>query len=66
MVANKFILQVVPEPQDLVTISQCKCTAGDINRMEKIVEGILANPAEAEKLLCRQSKQWKEKPYVKP
>ena len=35
-------------------------------RMEKIVEGILANPAEAEKLLCRQSKQWKEKPYVKP
>ncbi|XP_046440621.1 cyclin G-like [Daphnia pulex] len=35
-------LQVVPEPQDLVTISQCKCTAGDINRMEKIVEAKLA------------------------
>lgn len=28
----------VPEPQDLVMISQCKCTAGDISRMEKIVE----------------------------
>ncbi|EFX71038.1 hypothetical protein DAPPUDRAFT_256312 [Daphnia pulex] len=35
-------LQVVPEPQYLVTISQCKCTAGDINRMEKIVEAKLA------------------------
>jgi len=32
----------VPEPQDLVTISQCKCTAGDIIRMEKIVEAKLA------------------------
>lgn len=31
----------VPEPQDLVMISQCKCTAGDINRMEKIVEAKL-------------------------
>ncbi len=35
-------------------------------RMEKIVEGILANPAEAKKMLCRQSRQWKEKAYVKP
>ena len=35
-------------------------------RMEKIVAGLLAQPAEAEKLLCRQSKQWKEKAYVKP
>jgi len=32
----------VPEPQDLVIISQCKCTAGDIMRMEKIVEAKLA------------------------
>lgn len=32
----------VPEPQDLVLISQCKCTAGDIMRMEKIVEAKLA------------------------
>ena len=31
-----------PEPQDLVMISQCKCTAGDIVRMEKIVESKLA------------------------
>ena len=31
----------VPEPQDLVMISQCKCTAGDIARMEKIVEAKL-------------------------
>jgi hypothetical protein len=26
----------------MVTISQCKCTTGDINRMEKIVEAKLA------------------------
>lgn len=31
----------VPEPQDLVMISQCKCTAGDIARMEKIIEAKL-------------------------
>ncbi|MEI8344337.1 MAG: UDP-N-acetylmuramoyl-tripeptide--D-alanyl-D-alanine ligase [Candidatus Moraniibacteriota bacterium] len=35
-------------------------------RMEKIVEGILANPEDGEKLLCRQTSQWKEKPYMKP
>ncbi|EFX64646.1 hypothetical protein DAPPUDRAFT_333991 [Daphnia pulex] len=40
-------LQVVPEPQYMVTISQCKFTAGDINRMEKIVEALsLSTPEE--------------------
>lgn len=34
-------LPQVPEPQDLVMISQCKCTAGDIARMEKIIEAKL-------------------------
>ncbi len=31
-------------------------------RMEKIVEEIMANPEEAEHLLCRQSRKWKETP----
>jgi UDP-N-acetylmuramoyl-tripeptide--D-alanyl-D-alanine ligase len=35
-------------------------------RMEKIVAGLLAQPTEAEKLLCRQTKHWKEKPYMRP
>lgn len=35
-------------------------------RMEKVVEGILADPKQAKNLLCRQAKQWKNKPYMKP
>ncbi|NTV41135.1 MAG: UDP-N-acetylmuramoyl-tripeptide--D-alanyl-D-alanine ligase [Candidatus Moranbacteria bacterium] len=35
-------------------------------RMEKVVEGILADPRQAKNLLCRQTKQWKNKPYMKP
>lgn len=33
-------------------------------RMEKIVEKILANPNNAKKLLCRQGKEWKNKPFI--
>ena len=32
-------------------------------RMEKVVEEIMAEPLEAEKLLCRQSAHWKEIPW---
>jgi UDP-N-acetylmuramoyl-tripeptide--D-alanyl-D-alanine ligase len=32
-------------------------------RMEKIVEEVMAEPMRAEDLLCRQSKDWKEKPF---
>ena len=35
-------------------------------RMEKIIEGILENPQEAEESLCRSSKEWRKKPYLKP
>jgi len=35
-------------------------------RMEKIVAGILAQPKESEKLLCRQAKKWLQIPYSKP
>jgi UDP-N-acetylmuramoyl-tripeptide--D-alanyl-D-alanine ligase len=32
-------------------------------RMEKIVEEVMFNPQEAEKLLCRQDKEWKKKEF---
>jgi len=35
-------------------------------RMEKIVEGLLADPDEAKNLLCRQTRQWRKTPYQKP
>ena len=35
-------------------------------RMEKIVEKIIAEPSQAEKLLCRQNKEWKKKPFIQP
>mgnify|MGYP001028557288 FL=1 len=34
-------------------------------RMEKVVEEIMAEPQEAEKLLCRQSEDWKRIPWKK-
>lgn len=35
-------------------------------RMEKITEALLAEPKDAETLLCRQSRQWQEKSFVPP
>jgi UDP-N-acetylmuramoyl-tripeptide--D-alanyl-D-alanine ligase len=35
-------------------------------RMEKVVEKIMARPDKAPELLCRQSKEWKNKPFVRP
>ncbi|EKE19604.1 MAG: hypothetical protein ACD_8C00133G0003 [uncultured bacterium] len=35
-------------------------------RMEKILEEILENKADAKNLLCRQSKEWRKRPFVKP
>lgn len=35
-------------------------------RMEKIVEEVMAEPQDAEKLLCRQDKKWRNKPFIKP
>lgn len=35
-------------------------------RMEKAVKEIMENPEEAESLLCRQSKNWQKKPYLRP
>lgn len=35
-------------------------------RMEKAVFGIMENPDESNNLICRQSKDWLKKPYLKP
>lgn len=35
-------------------------------RMEKVVEQVIADPLLAEEKICRQSKEWKEKPFLKP
>jgi UDP-N-acetylmuramoyl-tripeptide--D-alanyl-D-alanine ligase len=35
-------------------------------RMEKAVREMMANPEEAESFLCRQSKDWRRKSYLKP
>lgn len=35
-------------------------------RMEKVVEQIMAESHKAQELLCRQSPEWKAKPFVKP
>jgi hypothetical protein len=35
-------------------------------RMEKVSEMLLAHPEDAPELLCRQSEDWKKKPFAQP
>lgn len=35
-------------------------------RMEKVVEEIVAKTVDTEKILCRQSKEWKSRPFIQP
>ncbi len=35
-------------------------------RMEKVVEKIMAEPDDKEKILCRQTADWQKKPFLKP
>lgn len=39
LVAQSKLIQTftIPDPKDLIIISQCKCTLGDLMRMEKII-----------------------------
>lgn len=60
VLAGKKLQQVIRE-KDLVLI---KGSQG--MRMEKIVEEVMAEPQEAEKILCRQDIKWRNKPFIKP
>jgi UDP-N-acetylmuramoyl-tripeptide--D-alanyl-D-alanine ligase len=51
-------LQEIAEEGDLILV---KGSQGI--RMEKVVEEIMAEPQKAAELLCRQNKEWKEKPF---
>jgi len=51
-------LQEIMQTRDLILV---KGSQG--MRMEMVVEEVMAAPQEAEKLLCRQSKSWKETPW---
>lgn len=58
-------------PLDAVLALRLQVAPGDIilvkgsqgMRMEKVVEALLAHPEQATKLLCRQSEDWKQKPF---
>lgn len=54
-------LQEIMQEGDLILV---KGSQG--MRMEKIVEEVMANPLEAEDILCRQRDGWRNIPFVKP
>jgi UDP-N-acetylmuramoyl-tripeptide--D-alanyl-D-alanine ligase len=35
-------------------------------RMEKVTEALIANPKDVKTLLCRQSKEWRKRPFIAP
>ena len=60
VLAGKKLQQIIKEG-DLILV---KGSQG--MRMEKIVEEVMADPQKAEDFLCRQSGEWRKKPFVKP
>lgn len=57
MDAGKKLQEIIKEG-DIILVKGSQGT-----RMEKVVEEIMAEPQKAEELLCRQNKEWKEKPF---
>jgi UDP-N-acetylmuramoyl-tripeptide--D-alanyl-D-alanine ligase len=57
--AAKKLKEIIRE-EDLILV---KGSQG--MRMEKVVEEIMAKPGKADEFLCRQSKEWRKKPFVK-
>ncbi|HEX7586218.1 MAG TPA: cyanophycin synthetase, partial [Patescibacteria group bacterium] len=51
-------LQEIMKEGDIILVKGSQGT-----RMEKVVEEIMAEPQKAAELLCRQSKDWKTKPF---
>ena len=58
--AARMVSDIV-RPEDLVLIKGSRGM-----RMEKITEGLLADPQEKEVLLCCQSDEWKNRPFIPP
>ncbi len=54
-------LRELAAPGDLILV---KGSQG--MRMEKVAEQVIADPLLTEEKICRQSKEWKEKPFLKP
>lgn len=60
IVAAGIVADIV-RPEDLILIKGSRSM-----RMEKITETLLADPREAEDLLCCQSPEWRSRPFVPP
>ncbi|KKQ04037.1 MAG: hypothetical protein US15_C0070G0005 [Candidatus Moranbacteria bacterium GW2011_GWF1_36_4] len=54
-------LKKIVEQDDLILVKGSQSM-----RMEKIVEEIMEKQFDARELLCRQSKEWRKKPFVEP
>ncbi|MDH4330132.1 MAG: UDP-N-acetylmuramoyl-tripeptide--D-alanyl-D-alanine ligase [Candidatus Moranbacteria bacterium] len=51
----------VIEPGDIILVKGSQSM-----RMEKVVEEVIARTVDVEKKLCRQSREWKNKPFIQP
>lgn len=60
IVATSIVMDIV-RPEDLILIKGSRSM-----RMEKISEALLIDPNEAPALLCCQSPEWRERPFVPP
>lgn len=54
-------LNTIVRAEDLILIKGSRSM-----RMEKITQALLVTPSQAEKLLCCQSPEWRNRPFMKP